>query len=133
MRRGTSTALAALREDLREWALWHRGERGEAEQSGTGWGSTTVIGRAMAGHLHHPPGPSMPAGVVPPPGVSTVAHAMRELLASPDLAPYVAAMRTYYLADEDVRVVMREYGLRRRTADEARYRGEHAVLAFLRA
>lgn len=133
MRRTTTTAINALREDLREWAKWHHAQLSESEHSGSGWSDTTVIGRAASGLLHQPPGPRIPDGVIPPSGIAPVVHAMRELMGVVDLAPYVGAVREFYRCGEDATAVMRAYGVRLRTANDMRQRGEHVILAFLRA
>jgi len=127
------TSVNWLREVLRDWASWYNG-RADAEQSGTGFSSSTVLGEAVSGRIHAPPTACIPHGVQPPRGLEKVCHAMIVLMGDERLGWYVAATRHFYLHDENIEAVMAEFGCTsKRAAWSLRERGEDALRAFLRA
>lgn len=127
------TSVNWLREELREWAKWYLGRRNESESSGDGYSGTTTIGRAMSGHISHPPSSCIPHGVEPPADLQAICHAMINLLTDHRLGKYVFAMREFYLAGENVVVVMEIFQCGQTAAYALRERGEDAMRAFLRA
>lgn len=127
------TSANWLREELKEWAKWYTGHRTESEDSGDGYSSTTVLGRAVAGHIQAPMTSCIPHGVEPPRDLQRICHAMIRLLPDPHLGWYVSATRCFYLSGEDIAAVMAQYHCGRRNAFILRERGEDALRAFLRA
>lgn len=131
--RKNATSVNWLKEELREWAKWYSGSRTESENSGDGFSSTTVLGKAFDGHIQTPPSSCIPHGVEPPYDLRKICHAMINLMGDPRLGWYVMATRLFYLAGENIKFVQGECQCGRAAAYALVERGEDALRAFLRA